>query len=125
MPSSIYTRLAATSLRLLTKYGRAVVMRDYTLGAGTYDTTTGVNTQSYIDEDRFAAKLPFARGQTNHLGTLIQATDERCLMDVEGEVVPATEDHVLFGDEEWKVMAAQAINPAGTPVLYDLLIRRA
>lgn len=122
MPDASYERLAASSLRLLKKYGRAVTFRDFTLG-GTYNTTTGTLSQSYVDEDRFAAVFPYGSGVQMIRGQLVQATDRRVLLDPTG-TAPEANDHVIVGDDDYSIVSGVEINPAGTVVLYDLHVRR-
>ena len=120
---SLYTRLAATSLRLLTKYGQSVTLRKYTTGA--YDPTTGAGANTITDTTRKAALFDYNRmgyGQTLQGSTLVQQGDKQCLMDANG-AAPTLADHIIIGTVEYVIKDIKEVNPAGTPMLYDLLVR--
>ena len=62
-------------------------------------------------------------GVTLQDGSRIMANDRRCLMDANGSV-PTTLDFVEVAGERFPIKVVKALNPAGTPVLYDMLIRK-
>lgn len=108
---------ATSALALLTKKGRSVTRRAYT--TGTYDTNTGQTSTTYTDTTRKAVILDFGAGATLVRGTLIQGGDKRMLLDAVG-AAPAPQDHFIIGSVEYVVVSVGEINPAGTPILYDL-----
>ena len=120
MTSFNYARTAATAARLLSKFGAPVTLRNVTIG--TYDPATGQTATTNTDTTRNAALLEFGAGQVNAAGGgLIQAGDRRCLL--EPGVVPALEDHIIAQGKEYVIKGIGEVNPAGTPVLYDLHLR--
>lgn len=120
-----YDKAAATSLRMLTAFGKSVTLRTFTLG--TYDTTTGtVAEPTSADETRKAVILEFSRRESGTMlrnGTLITSSDKRCLMDANG-VAPLLASRVVDGTTEYTIQDVKELNPAGTPILYDLVIRK-
>ena len=120
-----YDRAAATSLRLLTSFGKSITLRSMT--AGTYDTTTGtVSAATETDATRKAVFLDFkqfASGQKLRDGSLIQSGDRRCLLDADG-TAPTYDSQIVDGATKYTIWDIKEVNPAGTPVLYDLVVRR-
>lgn len=114
-----YAKSAATALRLLTKFGQDVTLRNYTIG--TYSTSSGANSVTTSDTTVKAAILEFASGQTEQGGTLIQVGDKKCLM--QAGTVPALEDHVIVGSKDYSILSIGEVNPAGTPVIYQIHLR--
>lgn len=124
MASFDYAKSAATSLRLLTKFGQNVTLTRPTTGA--YDPALSTAPVTTVTETRKAVLLDYDRinfGQTLQDGTRIQAGDRRCLMGADGSV-PTTLDYVTVGGVKYPIKVVKALNPAGTPVLYDMLIRK-
>jgi hypothetical protein len=122
MASFNYARIAATSIRLLAKFGAPVTLRDKALG--TYDPATGaVTAAAPADKVRNGALLDFGAGQVLAPGGgLIQAGDKRLLL--EPGSVPGLEDNVIAGGIEYVIKGIGEVNPAGTPVMYDLHLRK-
>lgn len=118
--SDPYDRLAATASTLLAKYGQAVTLKSNPVNA--YDPATGLASGTGTTSSRKAALFDFGAGQTDFHGTLIQQNDKKCLM--EAGVVPTERDVVTVGAVDYVVMSVGEANPAGTPVVYSLLLRR-
>jgi hypothetical protein len=121
---TIYDRAAATALRLLAKYGEDVTLRTYT--TGTYDPATGTTPNTTADTTRKAATFDYPRlnqGQVLAGQTLIQQGDRQCLMDANG-AAPTMADHVIVDSIEYVIKDIKTLSPAGTPVLYELQLRK-
>ena len=116
-----YAASAATSLRLITRFGQSVTRRTFT--GGTYSTSTGRTTPTIADTTRKGVLLPLKNGQTTIAGTLIQAGDAQLLLDAEGAVLQT--DHYIIGNKEYSVVSFEALAPAGTAVLNTIHLRRA
>lgn len=116
-----YAKTAASSLKLLSKFGQTVTRRTYTVG--TYDTATGLVTPVTADSSRVGVALPFNAGQTMLAGTLIQNGDIQVLLDAEAAV--ALTDHYIVDGTEYTLAAFEPLSPAGTVVLNTLLLRAA
>ena len=115
-----YARAAATSLRLLTKFGQDVTLRSYS--AGTYNPAVGTSTPTMTDTTRKGAIFDFGAGQTLERGTLIQVGDKRLLLDSVDSV--SHQDHFIIKSIEYVIVSIGEINPAGKSVLFDIHIRR-
>ena len=119
-----YTKSATTALRLLTRFGQDVTLTRETTGA--YDPALSTAPVSTVTETRKAVLLDYDRinfGQTLQDGTRIQMGDRRCLMGADGSE-PTTLDYITVGGAKYPIKVVKALNPAGTPVLYDMLIRK-
>lgn len=119
-----YAKTAATALRLLARFGQEVVLtREVT---GVYDPALSAAPVTVTTETRKAAMFDYDRinfGETLQDGTRIQAGDRRCLMGAGGSA-PTTFDSVTAGGIKYPIKVVKALSPAGTPVLYDMLIRK-
>jgi hypothetical protein len=119
-----YTRSAATSLRMLAKFGQSVTRRAVTVGG--YNTATGAATVTTADTTRTGVILDYnqqSRQSQSYAGeSLVLAGDRRLLLDAEGPVLMS--DRFVVQSVEYSVVSIGETNPAGTPVLYDIQIRR-
>lgn len=122
--TAFYDKLAATSLKLLTKYGRAVTLRRPAAGA-TYDTATSSVVPGGVASDTVLRGAPFdfKSGETETAGGLVKAGDKSLLLQATSPR-PTVADQVLIGAEAWEVLDAQTVSPGGTDVLHRLHIRR-
>ena len=122
--SDFYAKAAATALRLLTKRGKDVTLRTVTIGA--YDPATSSAAETLTDVTRKAIFFDFDRinfGQNVRDGTQIQQGDRQCLMDANGDA-PTPTSRIIDGETDYTIVDIKELNPAGTPVLYDLWVRR-
>jgi hypothetical protein len=117
-----YTRLAATAKKLLAKHGRDVTLHSEALPV--YDAATGVATVTPTDTVVKAAIFDFAKGVTTVRGTLVQMGDKEIFMEAKSGVTPSVRDTVTVDVDIFTVVSVGEINPAGTPVLYQLHVRR-
>lgn len=115
-----YAKSAATSLKLLTKFGRDVVKRSF--GTGTYNPATGANVAKTIDTTWKGVLLDFGAGQALKSGGLIKATDKRLLL--ESGAAPSLADKIVAGGVEYTIVTLGEVNPAGTVVLFDIHLTR-
>lgn len=115
-----YTAIAASSLAALTDAGQDVTQRTYT--QGTYTLGTGTAAPVTADVTRKGVVLDFGSGKTMERGSLIQVGDKRLLLDATATVSP--QDHFIIGSDEYTIVSVGEVNPAGTPVLYDIHLRK-
>ena len=119
-----YDKTASTALKLLTKFGQDVTL--VVTSSGAYDPNTASVVVTETNETRKAVLLDFDRinfGVTLQDGTRIMANDRRCLMDANG-TPPSIHDFVVVNGERFPIADIKIVNPAGTDVLYDMLIRK-
>jgi len=118
-----YTRAAATSLKLLTKFGQAVTLRKF--GPGAY--VNGAITPSETDYTIKGAVFDYPRmnfGEVLQDGALVAAGD-RNLFLAANSARPELNDHAILADGgEWNIVAVKPLNPANVPVMYDCRIRQ-
>ena len=123
---TFYAELAADTQELLAEFGQAVVLRK--VAAGAYDPATGTVTQTETNHNTVAALFDFTGVQSGQMfapETAILAGDKQCLMSPQVTAVPAPNDKVVdAGGTVWQVAGMKEVNPAGTVVLYELLLRR-
>ena len=122
-----YAKNAASALRAITKAGQAAMLRRST--PGTYDTETQITGAATVsDSNCFVVLFDFElteSGASRADGTLIQVGDKQILVPASGlAITPAPGDLVLVGGVTWTIQNVKEVNPAGTPILYELQGRR-
>jgi len=118
-----YEQTAARASATLARKGRDVILRQ--IAEGTYDTDTGaVTAPAPTDSTLNGALFDFAAGVTTVRGTLVQAGDKELYLEAKAGIVPNPRHLVVVGADTYKVLSMVEINPAGTPVLYTLHLRK-
>jgi hypothetical protein len=126
---TFYSKLAATSLKLLTKYGRPVTLRQYSASGGDYDPNTGKATlATFIDSirncvvaDQPGNQIAVRFGLTMEASTLMQNKNKWIYMDAKG-AQPQLQDHIIFDGVDYTIVSSQATSPGGTPLLYLIVL---
>lgn len=117
---------AATALKadkLLAKFGRAATLRHVQIGA--YNPATSRAAQSTSDSTVNAAIFPYAAGISQRSNGLIQETDQQCFLStVNSGAQPEPGDKLIWGSDTYQIIDAHPISPAGTPVLFDVQVRK-
>ncbi|WP_019170671.1 hypothetical protein [Pseudaminobacter salicylatoxidans] len=123
-----YAKSQATAERLLKKFGRAVTLKRLVPGGGSPWDPGEPTWQEY---PATAAVLPASKDTIeafdNRLegGTLIDEQLRYVLMSAVGlPVEPKSLDVVNFDNNDWVVLGCTPLNPAGTPVLYPMGVKR-
>lgn len=131
--SEFYEDLQQTAYELLVEFGQDVVLRSYTPGGGGgYNPSAGratANSQpKFKDSTRkgVVVDAPLNRvgpqyGQKMEEGTLIPQNNKWMYMDASGPA-PRLQDHVIIAGIEYGIDNIQTMNPAGTPLLYTLVL---
>ncbi|ANF26032.1 hypothetical protein [Stutzerimonas stutzeri] len=133
--SQFYDRMASTALRLIEQFGQEITLRD--TGPGTYDPVTGQDTPgATIDQPAQAILQDYAlqqAGMSYADGTVIRQGDKKILVaamteDANGQpaqITPPTLTTTVIADgATWTIVNIKEINPAGTPLVYELQGRR-
>lgn len=123
--SAFYDDMAATADELLREYGKPLVLRRVTPGA--YDPSSGAAAETTVDFPGTGTMFDFAlqsAGQAFAGATMIETGDKQCYLSPVGAPLPMAGDLVVDGADAWQVKNVKAVNPAGTPVLYELHLRR-
>lgn len=133
--SQFYDRMAATALRLIEQFGQDITLRDTV--PGEYDPVTGAQTPDVeVDQPAQAVLQDYAlqqSGMSYAEGTVIRQGDKKILVaamtkDANGQQVqltpPTLTTTVLADGATWTIVNIKEINPAGTPLVYELQGRR-
>lgn len=122
-----YTRSAATTLRMLKKYGMAVTLRRTSVGD--YDTSTlgatvqsNDSTRNVLKLDQPGSQIAQRFGHNFEKETLRERNEKWAYMDADGPA-PQLQDRVIMEGIEYVIQDVQAIGPAGINVLYQLVLR--
>lgn len=118
---SVYTRPAATALRLLEKYGQHMTLTTRT--TGTYVPATGTSAVTEAGQTVTGAVFDYPAHKID--GTLIRVGDKQVIVAASGlTVTPAPGMSVTDVDGNvFEVITAEALNPAGTAVIHTLQVR--
>lgn len=114
---SFYSNLAATAVRLLTKYGQSLTFTRYTKGS--FDAGTGSRTETTSTFTAKSVKYPYTT--LEKANSAIQEGDIRLISEVATFRIG---DTVAIDSLNWRVMSVEPIDPGGTPVAYLLQVRR-
>lgn len=128
--SAFYDEMAEVTLELIAEFGQVGTL-SYTpeVDPSDYDPATGTGpvaapvTQSgqLILIDYTAAES----GVINASGSLVQQGDKKILLAAKGLAwVPTMTTTIDAGGQAWTIVNIKSINPAGTPLLYEIHGRR-
>lgn len=118
---SFYGDLQSTATELLAEFGKPLTLRIQTGAA--YDPATQTNVPAYTDYAVSGIVLNYG-GVTTEAGTYVQTADKRILVSVSTAPEPTTGAQVVDGSTVYVVQTVKSLNPAGTPLLYELQGRR-
>lgn len=122
--AGFYDEMAATALELITEFGQPVTIRD--VQPGDYDPVTGFETPGVEREQIAQGILLEFTGQEFAANTLLKAGDKKLKVAAQGlQWAPQLLNTVVIQGEEWSLIPPlKEINPAGTPLLYELQVRK-
>ena len=120
---SFYDEMAATTLNLITEFGQPVIIRATTVGE--YDPDTGSAPPDTITEQTVQGILLDFTGQEFQNNSLIKQGDKKLKIAAQGLAwVPNLLNKVIVQGRTWSIVPPlKEINPAGTPILYELQVR--
>lgn len=129
--SQFYDRMAATALRLIEQFGQTITLRDTV--PGEYDPVTGGSTpETTVDQPAQAILQDYAlqqSGMSYAEGAVIKQGDKKILVaamakDANGQPAQLTPPQltttVIADGATWTIVNIKEINPAGTPLVYEL-----
>ncbi|QXI03642.1 hypothetical protein HU718_016525 [Pseudomonas tensinigenes] len=121
--SAFYDRTAATALRLITQFGQPVTISK--TEPGEYDPETGGDTPGATIEQTAQGILLDFTGQEFQNNSLIKQGDKKLKIAAQGlEWVPDLLNKVIIQGRTWSIVPPlKEVNPAGTPILYELQVR--
>ena len=119
--SDFYSGLQSTATRLLAQFGKPLTLR---IQAGAvYDPDTQTNVPTYTDH-AVSGVIGNYQGRVTESGTLVQTDDKKILVSVGTAPEPTAGAQIIDGATVYVVQTVKALNPAGTPLLYELQGRR-
>lgn len=121
--NAFYDRTAATALRLITQFGQPVTISK--TEPGEYDPETGGDTPGATIEQTAQGILLDFTGQEFQNNSLIKQGDKKLKIAAQGlEWVPDLLNKVIIQGRTWSIVPPlKEVNPAGTPILYELQVR--
>lgn len=115
-----YDSLVTTALEQIADKGRTVTLRS--VGEGAFNPATMTFTGG-ANSDR-SVKAVFTSFKTAEIdGSIILQGDKKVLIaDIESR--PDNTDILVDGDDEYKILNVETVQPGDTPLLYKLQVRR-
>ena len=120
---AFYDEMAAMALELITEFGQPVILRDTVKGV--YDPGNGKTGPDTVTERTAQGILLDFTGQEFQNNSLIKTGDKKLKIAASGLATPPTLlSKVIIQGKTWStVPPLKEINPAGTPLLYELQVR--
>ncbi|KTC59110.1 hypothetical protein [Pseudomonas savastanoi] len=120
---AFYDEMAVMALDLITEYGQAVTIRDSVKGE--YNPGTGTTSPDTVTERTAQGIMLDFTGQEFQTNTLIKVGDKKLKIAAKGlEQPPTLLSKVVVQGRTWSIIPPlKEINPAGTPLLYELQVR--
>lgn len=112
----------STAASLIAEAGQLVTLTYH--AAGTYDLATNAVTLTDTVVATTGVVLPLSRGLKNMPGSTIGIDDQRLLLP--GTIArPAIDTTATIGGKDYIITQVAPLNPAGTPLMFDCIIRGA
>jgi hypothetical protein len=120
---ALYDEMASMALELITEFGQPVMIRAIT--AGEYDPDAGTAPPDTIADQTAQGMLIDFTGQEFQNNSLIKQGDKKLKIAAQGlEWPPALLNKIIVQGRTWSIVPPlKEINPAGTPLLYELQVR--
>lgn len=119
--SDFYSGLQSTANRLLAQFGKPLTLRIQT--GSTYDAATQTNVPTYADH-AVSGVIGNYKGRVTESGTLVQTDDKKIIVSVGTAPEPTAAAQIVDGATVYVVQTVKSLNPAGTPLLYELQGRK-
>lgn len=120
---AFYDEMAVTALEMITEFGQPVIIRAITVGE--YDPDAGSAPPDSTKEQTAQGILLDFTGQEFQSNSLIKQGDKKLKIAAQGlEWVPDLLNKVIIQGHTWSIVPPlKEVNPAGTPILYELQVR--
>jgi hypothetical protein len=120
---SFYDEMAEMALDMITEFGQSVIIRD--IKVGEYDPGTGTVPPDTVVEQTAQGILLDFTGQEFQANSLIKVGDKKLKIAAQGlDWPPSLLNKVIVQGHTWSIIPPlKEINPAGTPILYELQVR--
>ncbi|POA88043.1 MULTISPECIES: hypothetical protein [Pseudomonas] len=120
---AFYEEMAVTALEMITAFGQTVIIRD--IKPGEYDPDTdSAGPDTIIEQSAQGILLDFT-GLEFQNNSLIKQGDKKLKVAAQGLAwAPDLLNKVIIQGRTWSIVPPlKEINPAGTPILYELQVR--
>lgn len=120
---AFYEEMAVTALEMITEFGQPVTIRD--IKPGEYDPDTdSAGPDTIIEQSAQGILLDFT-GLEFQNNSLIKQGDKKLKVAAQGLAwAPDLLNKVVIQGRTWSIVPPlKEINPAGTPILYELQVR--
>jgi len=120
---AFYDEMAVMALEMITEFGQPVTISK--MEPGEYDPETGGDTPGATIEQTAQGILLDFTGQEFQTNSLIRQGDKKLKIAAQGlEWVPELLNKIVVQGRTWSIIPPlKEINPAGTPILYELQVR--
>ncbi|EUB84891.1 hypothetical protein [Pseudomonas sp. GM30] len=120
---AFYDEMAVMALEMITEFGQPVTIRATTVGE--YDPEAGSAPPDSTKEQTAQGILLDFTGQEYQNNSLIKQGDKKLKIAAQGlEWVPDLLNKVIIQGRTWSIVPPlKEVNPAGTPILYELQVR--
>lgn len=120
---AFYDEMATVALDLITEFGQPVTILDVT--PGEYDPELGGTGPDTVVERTAQGIMAEFTGREFQANSLIQAGDKKLKVAAKGlESPPTLLSKIVCQGRTWSIVPPlKEINPAGTPLLYELQVR--
>lgn len=120
---AIYNEMAVMALDIITEFGQPVTISS--MAPGEYDPETGGEAPGVTVEQIAQGILLDFTGQEFQTNSLIKQGDKKLKIAAQGMAwVPGLLDKVVAQGRTWSIVPPlKEVNPAGTPILYELQVR--
>lgn len=120
---TFYDEMALMALEMITEVGQPVTIRD--IVKGEYDPDTSMTPPDSVVERTAQGILLDFTGQEFQTNSLIKVGDKKLKIAAAGlGPAPSLLSKVVVQGRTWMIIPPlKEINPAGTPILYELQVR--
>jgi hypothetical protein len=120
---AFFDEMAVMAQDMIREFGQPVIIRATTVGE--YDPETGSAGPGTVTEQTAQGILLDFTGQEFQNNSLIKQGDKKLKIAAQGlEWVPDLLNKVIIQGRTWSIVPPlKEVNPAGTPILYELQVR--
>ena len=120
---AFYDEMAVMALEMITELGQSVIIRE--IKVGEYDPGTGTVPPDTVVEQTAQGILLDFTGQEFQANSLIKVGDKKLKIAAQDlDWPPSLLNKVIVQGRTWSIIPPlKEISPAGTPILYELLVR--
>ena len=119
--SDFYSGIQSTATRLLAQFGKPLTLRIQ--DGAVYDPDTQTNVPTYTDH-AVSGVIGNYQGRVTESGTIVQTDDKKILVSVGTAPEPTAGAQIIDGATVYVVQTVKALNPSGTPLLFELQGRK-